>query len=107
SIILYLLLAYKYILYIEKSTNTRENIILKITFIISSLVFGVIIIFNTYNNVLNIFYNEFIGYEVIINFIISAITILYMFNIIKHNSKEEYLYYVFILISLFSIILNM
>ena len=107
SIILYLLLAYKYILHIEKSTNARENIILKITFIILSLVFGVIIIFNTYNNVLNIFYNEFVWYEVIINFITSLVTILYMFNIIKHNSKEEYLYYIFIIISLFSIILNM
>lgn len=30
-----------------------------------------------------------------------------MFNIIKHTEKEEYLYYVFIIISLFAIVLNM
>ena len=107
SVILYLLLAYKYILYIGKSTNARENLILNITYIILSLLFGAIIIFNSYNNLLNIFYNEFVWYKLILNFIISVVTLLYMFNIIKHYHKEEYLYYIFIIISLFAIIVDM
>ena len=32
---------------------------------------------------------------------------MYMFNIIKHTEKEEYLYYTFLIISVFSIILDM
>lgn len=107
SVILYLLVSYKYILYIEKSTNARENINLSITYIILSVVLGCCIIFNNYNNILSIFYEEFIWHKVIVNFIISIVTMMYMFNIIKHTEKEEYLYYVFIIISLFAIILNM
>ena len=107
SVILYLLVSYKYILYIEKSTNARENINLSITYIILSVVLGCCIIFNNYNNIFSIFYEEFIWHKVIVNFIISIITMMYMFNIIKHTEKEEYLYYVFIIISLFAIILNM
>lgn len=107
SVILYLLVSYKYILYIEKSTNASENINLSITYIILSVVLGCCIIFNNYNNILSIFYEEFIWYKVIVNFIISIVTMMYMFNIIKHTEKEEYLYYVFIIISLFAIILNM
>lgn len=107
SVILYLLVSYKYILYIEKSTNARENINLSITYIILSVVLGCCIIFNNHNNIFSIFYEEFIWYKVIVNFIISIVTMMYMFNIIKHTEKEEYLYYVFIIISLFAIILNM
>lgn len=107
SVILYLLVSYKYILYIEKSTNARENINLSITYIILSVVLGCCIIFNNYNNIFSIFYEEFIWYKVIVNFIISIVTMMYMFNIIKHTEKEEYLYYMFIIISLFVIILNM
>lgn len=107
SVILYLLVSYKYILYIEKSTNARENINLSITYIILSVVLGCCIIFNNYNNIFSIFYEEFIWYKVIVNFIISIVNMMYMFNIIKHTEKEEYLYYVFIIISLFAIILNM
>lgn len=107
SLILYLLVSYKYILYIEKTTNARENINLSITYIILSVVLGCLIIFNNYNNVFSIFYEEFIWYKVIVNFIISIVTMMYMVNIIKHNKKEEYLYYVFIIISLLAIILNM
>lgn len=107
SIILYILVGYKYISYIKKSANARENMIINITYIILSIVFGIMILFNNYNNLYEIFYNEFIWYKIILNFIISVITILYMFNIIKHNLKEEYLYYIFVIISFFAIIINM
>lgn len=106
SVILYLLVSYKYIIYIEKSTNARENINLSIAYIILSIILGCCIIFNNYNNMLNIFYEDFIWYKIIVNIIVSIVTIMYMFNIIKHTEKEEYLYYVFIIISLFAIILN-
>lgn len=107
SIILYILVGYKYISYIKKSANARENMIINITYIILSIVFGIMILFNNYNNLYEIFYNEFIWYKIILNFIISVITILYMFDIIKHNLKEEYLYYIFVIISFFAIIINM
>ena len=107
SIILYILVGYKYIFYIKKSANARENMIINITYIILSIVFGIMILFNNYNDLYKIFYNEFIWYKIILNFIISAVTILYMFNIIKHNLKEEYLYYIFVIISFFAIIIDM
>lgn len=107
SIILYILVGYKYISYIKKSANARENMIINITYIILSIVFGIMILFNNYNDLYKIFYNEFIWYKIILNFIISAVTILYMFNIIKHNLKEEYLYYIFVIISFFAIIIDM
>ena len=107
SIILYILVGYKYISYIKKSANARENMIINITYIILSIVFGIMILFNNYNNLYEIFYNEFIWYKIILNFIISAVTILYMFNIIKHNLKEEYLYYIFVIISFLAIIIDM
>lgn len=106
SAVIYLLVAYKYILYIEKSTNARENINLSVVYIILSVVLGCFITFNSYNNIFSVFYEEFIWYKVIVNFIISIVVMLYMFNIIKHTEKEEYLYYIFIIISLFAIILN-
>ena len=81
--------------------------IINITYIILSIVFGIMILFNNYNDLYKIFYNEFIWYKIILNFIISAVTILYMFNIIKHNLKEEYLYYIFVIISFFAIIIDM
>ena len=107
SAVLYLLVAYKYILYIEKSTNARENINLSVTYIILSVLLGCFIIFNNYSNIFSVFYEEFTLYKVMFNFIISIITVLYMFNFIKHTEKEEYLYYIFIVISLLAIILNM
>lgn len=106
SSIIYLIVAYKYITYIGKSTNARENINLNITYIILSIVLGIFVIFNSYNNIFNLFLEEFILYKIITNAIIAITTVLYMFNIIKHTEKEEYLYYVFIIISLFAIILN-
>ena len=101
-----MIVTYKYITYIGKTTNARENINLNITYIILSIVLGIFVIFNSYNNIFNLFLEEFILYKIITNAIIAITTVLYMFNIIKHTEKEEYLYYVFIIISLFAIILN-
>ena len=106
SIIVYLLVSYKYISYIEKSTNARENINLNITYIILSIVLGCFIVFYN-NNLFSVLYAEITLYKVIINFIISIIIVMYMFNIIQHTEKEEYLYYLFIIISAFAIVFNM
>ena len=106
SIIVYLLVSYKYISYIEKSTNARENINLNITYIILSIVLGCFIVFYN-NNLFSVLYAEFTLYKVIINFIISILIVMYMFNIIQHTEKEEYLYYLFIIISAFAIVFNM
>ena len=106
SIIVYLLVSYKYISYIEKSTNARENINLNITYIILSIVLGCFIIFYN-NNLFSVLYSEFTLYKAIINFIISILIVMYMFNIIQHTEKEEYLYYLFIIISIFAMFFNM
>lgn len=107
SIIVYLLASYKYISYIEKSTNAKENINLNIAYIVLSIVLGCFIIFYNHNNLVSIFYDEFTLYKIIINFIISILTVMYMFNIIQHTEKEEYLYYMFIIISVFAMVFNM
>lgn len=105
--IIYIFIAYKYIQYIEKLTNARENINLGITYIILTIIIGCVLIFSNNVSISNIISDELIWYKVIVNFIISLVTIMYMFNIIKHTEKEEYLYYTFLIISVFSIILDM
>ena len=103
---IFLIIAHKYISYINKSTSTQENINLSITYIVLIMILGIILIVGKFNNLVLIFYDEMIWYKVIINFILSIITLLYMFNIIKHDEKREYWYYFFIIVSIFSIILN-
>ena len=105
--ILYVFISYKYISYINKSTNTQENINLYLTYIILSIVVGGSIIFNGFEKILSILYIELYWYKIIINFILSVIVLLYMFNIIKHTEKQEYLYYFFIIIGIISIIADL
>lgn len=98
----YLLVSYKYISYINKTTNAQENINLSITYIILSAIICLIIGFVSFEKVLELLNRELNWYNVIINFMLSAITILYMFNILRR--KEEYLYYFFIMVSLLALI---
>ena len=107
SSIIFILIAYKYISYINKSTSSQENLNLKITYIILIILIGIIIIIGGYKNITQILYNELIWYKITINFVLSIITLLYMFNIIKHDEKREYWYYFFLIVSIFAIILNM
>lgn len=106
SAILHLFISYKYITFVETTTNARENINLNIVYIILSVIIGFILIFMKYENIYNIFYEEIYLYKIILNFIIAIITILYMFNIVKHTDRQEYLYYIFSIISIVSIIFN-
>lgn len=98
----YLLVSYKYISYINKTTNAQENINLSITYIILSAIICLIIGFVSFEKVLELLNRELNWYNVIINFMLSAITILYMFSILRR--KEEYLYYFFIMVSLLALI---
>lgn len=107
SSLIYLLIAYKYISYINKTTNARENINLSISYIIISIIAICIIGFIDIENIFKILYLELNWYRIIINFILSLVTILHMFNIIGHKKKDEYLYYSFIIISLISMILGL
>ena len=102
SICMYLSVSYKYISYINKTTNAQENINLCITYIILSAVICLIIGFVSFENVLDLLYKELNWYNIFINLILSAVTILYMFNILR--KKEEYLYYFFIIVSIIAII---
>lgn len=105
--VLYMFVAYRYISYINKSTNVQENINLNITYIILSVILGGIVAFNGFEKILSILYSEIDWYKIIINFILSVVVLLYMFNIIKHTEKEEYLYYLFLAISIISIIADL
>lgn len=107
SVVLYVFIAYKYISYINKSTNLQENINLNITYIILSVALTVIIALNGFEKIFLILQLELDWYKIIINFVLAVITLLYMFNIIKHTEKEEYLYYIFIGIGIISIIANL
>ena len=98
----YFLVSYKYISYINKTTNAQENINLSITYIILSAIICLIIGFVSFEKVLDLLYRELNWYNVIINFILSTITILYMFNILRR--KEKYLYYFFIIVSVLALI---
>ncbi len=106
SAILHIIISYKYITYINKSTNAQENINLNIAYIILIMIIGIGMIAINLNDIYNIVLLETAWYKVVINFILAVVTLLYMFNIIKHNKENEYIYYFFILISAFSIILN-
>lgn len=105
--VLYVFVAYKYISYINRSANAQENINLNIAYIVLSVILGCIIAFNGFEKILSTLYLEYSWYKIIINFILSVIMLLYMFNIIKHTEKEEYLYYFFIVVSIISIIINL
>ncbi|MCI8640364.1 MAG: DUF2207 domain-containing protein [Clostridia bacterium] len=106
SLIIFLIIAYKYINYINKSTSAQENINLSITYILLTIVFGISIIIGDFTKLKMTIYDEIIWYKVAINFVLSIITLLYMFNIIKHDEKREYWYYFLAIVSMFSIILN-
>jgi len=107
SAIIYVIIAYKYISYINKSTSAQENINLNITYIVLIIILGISIILGTSDNLISILQSELIWYKVLINMVLSVITLLYMFNIIKHDDKREYWYYFFIIVSIFSIVLNL
>lgn len=107
SSIIFLIISYNYISYINKSTSTQENINLRITYIVLIIIFSIILIVGKVNNIASILYSEMIWYKMTINFILSIIILLYIFNIIKHHEKGEYWYYFFIIVSTFSIILNL
>lgn len=102
SMIMYLLVSYKYISYINKTTNAQENINLCITYIILSIVICLIIGFVSFEKVLVLLYQELNWYNIFINLILSSVTILYMFNILR--KKEEYIYCFFIIVSIIVII---
>ena len=106
SAVLHLFVSYKYITFVERTTNARENITLNIVYIILSIIIGLFLCFIKYDNIYNIFYEETYLYKVILNFIVAMITVLYMFNIVKHTDKQEYLYYIFCIISGISIIFD-
>ena len=99
---LYFFVAYKYVSYINKTTNAQENINLCITYIILSAVICLIIGFVSFEKVLDLLYKELNWYNIFINLILSAVTIFYMFNILR--KKEEYLYCFFIIVSVIAII---
>lgn len=107
SAIIYVIIAYKYISYINKSTSAQENINLNITYIVLIIILGISIILGTSENLISMLQSELIWYKVLINMVLSVITLLYMFNIIKHDEKREYWYYFFIIVSIFSIVLNL
>lgn len=105
--IIFLVIAYSYISYINKSTSAQENINLKVTYIILLIIVGIILIIGKFDDITSSFFSEMIWYKIAINFIISVIVLLYMFNIIKHNENDKYLYYIFIVIGILCIIFNL
>lgn len=96
--------AYKLISYINKKHNAQENINLNIIYIILCIIAILLIGFISKIKVIEMFMAETLWYEMLLNFITSLITLLYIFNIIRN--KEIYLYYIFLGISLIAILVN-
>ena len=103
--LIYILVSYKYISYINKTTNAQENINLIITYIILSVIICLTIGFSSFEKIFEILNRELNWYNIIINFSLSVITILYMFNILR--KKEDYLYYFFIIVGIIAIIIGL
>ena len=104
--IIYVFVAYQYSAFIGKRTDAQENINLNITYIILCILLGLFLIFNKGINLYSILNAEFIWYKIIIDFVLSIITLLYMFHVIKHTQKEEYMYYGFVMIGILTMILD-
>ena len=96
--------AYKLISYINKTHNAQENINLNIIYIILCIVAILFLGFTSKTKIIEMFMVETLWYEMLLNCIISLITLLYIFNIIRN--KEIYLYYIFIGISLIALLVN-
>lgn len=107
SLFLFFIMVYLYINYIKRSTSEKENINLYITYVLLLLIFGFLMIFGKYKNIIDIFNVNIIWYKIILNQILAIITLLYMFNIIKHDKNTNFLYYIFIIVSIVSIIFNL
>ena len=99
-------ISYLYITYISKSTSMRENINLRISYIVLSISFAIVLIVGGFENISLILIEELVWYRIGINCIVALIVLLYMFNIIKHNDKNEWLYFVFIVLSIIGIIFS-
>lgn len=106
SAIVHILIWFAYASYIDRSTNVQANISLKIVYILLSIISGVIIILYDFEKLVYLFVEECFIPVILFDFIISIITLLYIFNIIKHTEKEEFLYYIFVVFSIGSILLN-
>lgn len=107
SVFIHLIVIYKYILYISKSTNAKENINLSITYIILFIIIGCVLGFSGIEKILSILNSEIVWYKIIINCIMALVVLLYGLNIIKHTEKKEYMFYGFCIISIISILFNM
>ena len=105
--IIFIIIAFSYISYINKSTSAQENINLKITYIALFLIVGIALLFYKFDNITMLFYLEMSWYSIVINFVISVIVILYMFNIIKHNHKSDFLLYLYAVLGIICIICNL
>ena len=104
SSIVFVFSSYKLISYISKTHNAQENININIIYIILCIVAILLIGFIGKLKTIEMIMTETLWYEMFLNFIISLITLLYIFNIIR--DKEKYLYYIFLGISLIALFLN-
>ena len=105
--IIYVFVAYQYDSFINKRTNAYENINLNIAYLILCVLLGVFLIFSKGINLYSILDEELVWYKISINFILSITTLLYMFHVIKHTRKQEYIYYIFVMISILTMIFDM
>lgn len=107
SSVIHTLICYLYITYISKTTSMQENINLRIVYIVLSIILGISIIFGGFESINMVLQKDLQWYRIVINCIVSILVILYMFNIIKHDEKKEWVYFVFIILTIIGIIFNL
>lgn len=106
SSIIYLLIAYKYISYINTKKLIKNMLTAKIAYIFCFAILLILISFINYDETIKLLQNELVWYKMIISFMLSAITLLYMFDIINYKDENNYFLYFIIAFVFLEIILN-
>lgn len=104
SAVIFIGIAYKYVLYTNKKQLINNIISVNIAYIFCFIIVGILVLFLNYNNIFSILKNEIIWYKIASSFILAIITLLYMFNIIKQKDEKGYLFYSIIVLSIIDII---
>lgn len=106
SAMIYIIIFYMYVSYINKKGMLNNIIAVKITYITCFVFMSLLVTIINLEAVIRVLQSEIIWYKIIISFITAIITIIYMFNIINIKDEKGYILYIIIGIILLDIILN-
>ena len=106
SLLIHLLIAYKYISYINTKKLIKNILTAKIAYIFCFVILLILVSIINYDEIIKLLQNELVWYKMIISFMLSIITLLYMFGIINYKDENNYFLYFIIAFIFLEIILN-